>query len=74
MSHLTEEQVKAIILDKLRKRGYWGGRYTPTDSLVRWLGKKVKENGRRVKSAVGQLVNRGYIILHKRGDHFIKPF
>ena len=64
----TDEQVKAILLDKLRKRGCWGGRYTPLDSLVRWLSRKVKRNGRRIRSAVRQLVNKGYLIPHKKGE------
>lgn len=68
MSHPTDKQVKGIVLDKLRKRGCWGGRYTPTNSLVRWLSRKVKRNGRRVRAAVRQLVNEGYLILHKRGE------
>jgi hypothetical protein len=68
MSFLAEKQVKAIILDKLGKRGCWGGRYTPLDSLVRWLSRKVKRNGKRVRKAVRQLVDKGYLILHKRGE------
>ena len=63
----AEKEVKVIVLDKLKKRGCWGGRYTPLDSLIRWLGKKVKRNGRRVRRAINQLVNEGYLILHKRG-------
>ncbi|HIE14124.1 TPA: hypothetical protein EYP70_02515 [Candidatus Bathyarchaeota archaeon] len=63
----AENEVKAIVLDKLRKRGCWGGRYTPLDSLVGWIGKKVKRNGRKVRAAIKQLVNEGYLILHKRG-------
>ncbi|KYH42634.1 MAG: hypothetical protein AYL33_001750 [Candidatus Bathyarchaeota archaeon B63] len=62
-----EDEIKIIILDKLRKRGCWGGRYTPLDSLVRWLGKRIRGNGRRVRVAISQLVNEGYLILHKRG-------
>ncbi len=63
----AEKEVKIIVLDKLRKRGCWGGRYAPLDSLMRWLGRKVKRNGRRVRRAINQLVNEGYLILHKRG-------
>jgi len=66
--HFTDEQVKAIVLDKLRKRGCWGGRYTPLDSLVHWLSRKVKRDGRRIRSAVRQLVNEGYLILHKKAE------
>jgi len=57
MNSLADKEVKAIILDKLRKRGCWGGRYIPLNSLVHWLSKKVKKNGRRVRKAVKQLVN-----------------
>ncbi len=64
----AENHIKAIVMDKLRKRGCWGARYTPLDSLVRWLGMKVKRNGRRVRRAVRQLVNEGYLVLHKRGE------
>jgi len=65
MNTLADKEVKAIILDKLRKRGCWGGRYIPLNSLVHWLSKKVKKNGRRVRKAVKQLVNEGFLILHK---------
>ncbi len=63
----TDAWVKAVVLDKLFKRGCWGGRYTPLDSLVRWLGRRVRRNGGRVRRAVKRLVNDGYLILHKRG-------
>ena len=67
MSSLADRQVKAIVLDKLRKRGYWGGRYGSLDSLIHWLSKKVKRNGRRIRTTIRQLVNERYLILHKRG-------
>ena len=68
MNSFTEDEIKIIVLDKLRKRGCWGGRYIPLDSLVGWLGKKIKKNGRRVRAAIRQLVNEGYLILHKKGE------
>jgi len=66
-THLSDQQVKAVILGKLRNRGSWGARYTPLDSLVRWLGKKIKRNGKRIQRAVRQLVNDRYLLLHKKG-------
>jgi hypothetical protein len=68
MSAFTDNQIKAIVMDKLRKRGCWGGKYNPTDSLTRWLSRRIKRNGRKVRAAVRQLVNDGYLILHKRGE------
>ena len=68
MNSFGENEIKIIVLDKLRRRGCWGGRYIPLDSLVGWLGKKIKKNGRRVRAAIRQLVNEGYLILHKKGE------
>ena len=31
------------------------------------MGGKIKRNGRRIQRDVRQLVNEGYLILHKRG-------
>lgn len=39
----------------------------PLDSLAWWLSKKIKRNGKRVRKAIKQLVNEGYLMLHKRG-------
>ena len=60
--------VKAVVLDKLFKRGCWGGRYMPLDSLVRWLSRRVGRDGRRVRRAVKQLVDDRYLLVHKRGE------
>jgi len=68
LNSFAENEIKIIVLDKLRRRGCWGGRYIPLDSLVGWLGKKIKKNGRRVRAAIRQLVNEGYLILHKKGE------
>ncbi len=64
---LSDQQIKAAILGKLKNRGYWGARYTPLDSLVRWLSKKIRRNGKRIRELVNQLVNDGYVLLHKQG-------
>jgi hypothetical protein len=47
----SDEEVKAIILGKLRNRGCWGARYMPFNTLVRWLSRKIKRNGKRVQRA-----------------------
>ena len=67
-SFSIDKEIKVIILSKLRNRGYWGSRYAPLDSLVHWLSKKIRKNGKRVQKAIRQLVNEGYLILHKRGE------
>lgn len=52
---------------KLRNRGCWGARYTALDTLVRWLSRRIKRNGRRVRRAIRALIHDGYLLLHKRG-------
>jgi hypothetical protein len=36
--------------------------------MIRWLGKKVMRNGRRVKACLRDLISKGYILIHKRGE------
>jgi len=65
---LSDKELKAIILGKLRNRGCWGARYMPLDTLVRWLSRKIKRNGKRIQRSIRQLVNEGYLLLHKKGE------
>ncbi len=64
---LSDYELKADIMYKLMRRGCWGGKYVPMDSLVRWLSKRVKKNGRRVRNIIEQLINEGFLIFHKKG-------
>jgi len=68
MSILSDEQVKASILEFLLNKGRWGAHYYPLDTLTRWLGKKVRKNGKRVRVCLRDLVNEGYVLIHKRGE------
>jgi len=68
MSQLTDAEVKATILSFLDKKGRWGAHYFPLSTLVKWLGRKVKRNGKRVKKCIEELAKEGYILLHKRGE------
>jgi len=64
---LSDEQVKAAILEFLAKKGRWGAHYFPVDTLVNWMGRKVERNGKRVKACLKELAKQGYILMHKRG-------
>ncbi|MCR6669698.1 MAG: hypothetical protein NDF51_06830 [archaeon YNP-WB-040] len=68
MSQITDQQIKASILEFLMKKGRWGAHYYPLDTMVRWLGKKVMRNGKRVRVCLKDLVNEGYVLIHKRGE------
>jgi hypothetical protein len=64
---LSDEQVKAAILEFLIKKGRWGAHYFPVDTLVNWLGRKVERNGKRVRACLKELAKQGYVLMHKRG-------
>lgn len=64
---LSDEQVKAAILEFLLKKGRWGGHYFPIDTLVNWMGRKVESDGKRVRSCLKELAKQGYVLMHKRG-------
>lgn len=64
---LSDKQIKAAIIEFLIKKGRWGARYFPLETLVNWLGKKVRRNGKRVRKCLRALVNEGYILIHKKG-------
>ena len=66
-SELTDEQVKAAIIEFLIKKGRWGAHYFPLETLANWLSKKVRRNGKRVRKCLRDLVNEGYLLVHKRG-------
>ena len=65
---LTDEEIKADIMNKLLRKNCWGAKYLPLDSLVNWFAKRVKRDGKRVRRIIRALVNNGYLLLHKRGE------
>lgn len=65
---LTDAQLRAAIIEFLIKKGRWGAHYYPVDTLLNFLGKKVKRNGKRISKTVRELVKEGYLLLHKKGD------
>jgi len=65
---LDDVKLRAAILEFLVKKGRWGAHYFPLDTLVNWLGKKVRRDGKRVLRTVKQLVGEGHLVIHKRGE------
>jgi hypothetical protein len=63
----TDEEIRADIMNKLLRKNCWGARYLPVDSLVNWIAKRVKRNGKRVRRIIRELVNDRYLLLHKGG-------
>jgi DNA-binding transcriptional regulator YhcF (GntR family) len=64
---LSDEQIKADIMNRLLRKDCWGAKYLPVDTLVNWMGKQVKRNGRRVEKMIKELVREGYLFIHKKG-------
>lgn len=66
MIDLTDEQIKADIMDRLLRRHCWGEKYLPIDSLANWMGKQIKRDGKRVRKLLDDLVKEGFLFLYKR--------
>lgn len=64
-SDLSDEQIKAEVMDKLLRRNCWGAKYLPLDTMVNWMGKQIMSNGKRVARMVKELAREGFLILHK---------
>jgi len=62
---LSEQEIKADLMHRLLRKHCWSAKYLPLDTIIRWMSGKIKRNGRRIQRAVRQLVNDGYLILHK---------
>lgn len=64
----SDHEVKALILDWLVRHGRWGSHYFPIDTLVNKLSHAVKNNGKRIRKFVRELVKENYLLLHKGGE------
>ncbi len=64
---ITDEQLRAVIMEFLLQKGRWGAHYFPIDTMINWIGRKVKKNGKRVERTIKDLVKDGYLFLHKKG-------
>jgi len=61
-------EIKADAMNKLLRKNCWGARYLPLNSIINWLGGQIKNNGRRVRVCIEELVKEGYVLLHKKGE------
>jgi hypothetical protein len=64
---VSDEQIKADLMNRLLRKHCWGAKYFPLITLVNWMSKQIKNNGKRIQRLVRQLVNEGYLLLHKKG-------
>jgi len=64
----SDSEVRALILDWLVRHGRWGAHYFPLDTLVNKLSHAVKNDGKRVRRFVKELVQEDYLLVHKGGE------
>lgn len=64
----ADTELKALVLDLLQRRGRWGAHYFPLDTLVNKLSHVVKDNGKRIRRMVKELLDEGYLLVHKEGE------
>ncbi|WP_048196601.1 hypothetical protein [Candidatus Nitrosotenuis uzonensis] len=61
-----DQELKALILNFIMRKGRWGEHYFPIDTMAKWLGQVVQNNGKNVRKKVDELAKDGYLILWKR--------
>ena len=57
----SDEELKALILNSIMRKGRWGEHYFPIDTMSDWLSQVVKNVRKKVKD----LARDGYLLLHK---------
>jgi len=65
---MSNTEIKADIMNRLLRKSYWGAKYLPFSSVVNWLSKQVKNNGKRVRACIEELAREGYVLFHKKGE------
>jgi hypothetical protein len=58
-------ELRALILNFLMRKGRWGEHYFPIDTMANWLGQVVRNNGKNVRKMAKELTKEGFLILHK---------
>ena len=59
---LTDEQIKADILNRLVNAGAFGSYHLPIDQMRRWIQNKIKKNGKTVTKCIDELARTGLLI------------
>ncbi len=67
-AELTEDQIRADVMYRLLRKNCWGAKYLPVDTLVNWIGKQVKRDGKRVTRIIDDLHKEAYLLMLKRGE------
>lgn len=63
---LTDEQIKADILNRLVTANAFGKHHIPIDQMRSWIQNKIKRNGKTVKKCIDDLVKTDLVIKKAR--------
>jgi hypothetical protein len=64
----ADPELRALTLDWLQRHGRWGAHYYPVDTLVNKLSHVVRNNGKRTRKMIRELLNEGLVLSHKGGE------
>ena len=64
---ITDEQIKALILNYLLRRKRWGRNYFNKQKLIRYLGQDVLNNGKEITRCLNLLIKDRWINPYKKG-------
>ena len=57
-----EKLIENLILFKLARKGKWQAVHISVDIIIKWIGLKIKKNGKRAKAALDRLVKEGLVL------------
>ncbi|MBO3755168.1 MAG: hypothetical protein FGF53_09910, partial [Candidatus Brockarchaeota archaeon] len=61
---ISDEEIKVDLMNRLLRKHCWGAKYLPTNTLVKWISKKIKRDGKRIRKCIEELIKEGYILSH----------
>jgi hypothetical protein len=59
---LTDEQIKADILNRLVNANAFGSYHIPIDQMRKWIQNKIKKNGKKIQKSINELIKTGLIV------------
>ena len=63
---LTDDQIKADILNRLVNSNAFGAYHIPIDQMRSFIQNKIKRNGKKVVNCINELVRQGFIVKTSR--------
>jgi len=59
---LTDEQIKADVLNRLVNAGAFGSYHIPVDRIRGWIQNMIKKNGKKVTKCIEDLARTGLLV------------